>query len=41
MVIPMQHSQGTWRSHAVVDERHWARIPKDLPLATAATMVIK
>ena len=29
------------RSHGVFPERFWFRIPKDLPVATAATMVIK
>ncbi|GAB4818504.1 hypothetical protein N2152v2_005550 [Parachlorella kessleri] len=40
MVIPVQQSQGTWRSHGIFPERFWHRIPKDLPVATAATMVV-
>lgn len=39
-VIPIQQSQGTWRTHGIFPERFWFRIPKDLPIATAATMVI-
>lgn len=39
-VVPLEHGQGTWRSHGVFQERHWCRIPKDLPIATAATMVV-
>lgn len=39
-VVPIEHSQGTWRSHGVFHEAHWYKIPKDLPIATAATMVI-
>lgn len=38
--VPIEHSQGTWRSHGVFKERNWTRIPHDLPIATAATMVI-
>ncbi|KAL4419418.1 hypothetical protein ABPG77_006345 [Micractinium sp. CCAP 211/92] len=39
-VVPLEHGQGTWRSHGVFNERHWYRIPKDLTIATAATMVV-
>lgn len=39
-VVPLEHGQGTWRSHGVFHELHWYKIPKDLPIATAATMVV-
>lgn len=39
-VVPIEHGQGTWRTHGVFNELHWYKIPKDLPIATAATMVI-
>lgn len=38
--VPIEHGQGTWRTHGVFDEKHWYRIPNDLPISTAATMVI-
>lgn len=38
--VPIEHSQGTWRTHGVFDEHHWYRIPSDLPIAAAANMVI-
>ncbi|PRW50861.1 putative trans-2-enoyl- mitochondrial [Chlorella sorokiniana] len=39
-VVPIEHGQGTWRSHGVFNEQHWYKIPKDLPIAAAATMVV-
>lgn len=39
-VVPIEHGQGTWRSHGVFREQFWYRIPKDLPISTAATMVV-
>lgn len=39
-VVPIEHGQGTWRTHGVFNELHWYKIPKDIPLGTAATMVI-
>lgn len=38
--VPIEHSQGTWRTHGVFQEHHWYRIPHDLPIATASSMVI-
>jgi len=38
--VPIEHSQGTWRTHGVFLDHHWYRIPHDLPIATAANMVI-
>lgn len=38
--VPIEHGQGTWRTHGVFRENHWYRIPNDLPIATAATMAI-
>lgn len=38
--VPIEHSQGTWKSHGIFKECNWTRIPQDLPIATAATMVI-
>lgn len=39
-VVPLEHAQGTWRSHGVFHELLWYKIPKDIPIATAATMVV-
>jgi Zn-dependent alcohol dehydrogenase len=38
--VPIEHSQGTWRTHGVFHETHWYRVPADLPIACAAAMVI-
>lgn len=38
--VPIEHSQGTWRTHGVFQDRHWHRIPADIPIGTAANMVI-
>jgi trans-2-enoyl-CoA reductase len=39
-IVPIEHGQGTWCSHGIFRENFWYRIPKDLPIATAATMVV-
>ncbi|KAI3427035.1 hypothetical protein D9Q98_006976 [Chlorella vulgaris] len=39
-VVPIEHGQGTWRTHRVFNELHWYKISKAIPLGTAATMVI-
>lgn len=38
--MPIEHSQGTWRTHGVFQDKHWYRVPLDLPIATTATMVV-
>lgn len=38
--VPIEHGQGTWRTHGVFEQHHWYRIPNDLPISSAATMAI-
>lgn len=39
-VVPIEHSQGTWRTAGVFHQKHWYKVPKDLPVASVAAMVI-
>ncbi|PNH12222.1 hypothetical protein TSOC_000837 [Tetrabaena socialis] len=40
-VVPLQPAQGTWRSGGLFAAADWHRVPDDIGLAAAATMVIK
>lgn len=39
-VVPLASKQGTWRSHAVFEERSWARVPQQLPLSILSCLTI-
>lgn len=40
-VVPLEPCQGTWRQRGTFPAAAWHVVPKDLPLDTAATIVIK
>lgn len=40
-VVPMAPALGTWRTRGVYDASQWHRVPKEIGLAAAATIVIK
>lgn len=40
MAVPITGNEGTWRTHGLFQDSHWYKLPVELPVADAATILI-